>query len=153
MHRKLTVKQIRDVCVELLEQDEAASIRDVRTRLKHLYDASGRTKRVAGILRSIRDQQRRQQPVDEMTDLATLRRQLIEAEERAARAEEMERRHQDFWAARYQEKVEELEARMAAQVAVSGVSPEQYLRLYQRAMELARRLAQYEEVGPLLPPR
>jgi hypothetical protein len=86
----------------------------------------------------------------ENVDVMVLRRELAEAERRAARAEELERRHQDFWAARYQEKVEELQGAMSLRNP-PGVSSEQYLRLYQRAAELARRLSRYEEVEPLLP--
>jgi hypothetical protein len=148
MHRKLTTEQIREVCTEMLSRAEGASVSSVMIRLRERHGACGRTARVAKILsEALSELQRR--PAENV-DVVVLRRELAEAERRAARAEELERRHQDFWAARYQEKVEELQGAMSLRNP-PGVSSEQYLRLYQRAAELARRLSRYEEVEPLLP--
>ena len=148
MHRKLTTEQIRRVCDEMLSQSQGASVASVMTRLRERHGASGRTARVAGILSEVLREFRSR--LDENSDVTVLRRELAEAERRAARAEELERRHQDFWAERYREKVEELQVALGARKP-TGVSSEQYLRLYQRAAELARRLSRYEEVEPLLP--
>lgn len=148
MHRKLTADQIRDVCKGMLLRSNHPSVNSVVAELRQRYGASGRRERVAEILRGLIGQQEPRQYAVESSDLASLRQQLFEAQQRAARAEELERRHQDFWAARYQEKLAELQYRVVAPSS-TGVSSEQYLRLYQRAAELASRLARYEEVEPL----
>ena len=151
MRRMITTEQIREARNELLQQSDSPSVRSVMALLRQRHGACGRTERVAEILRGLTEKQERPRPINESSDLASLRQQLFEAEQRAARAEELERRHQDFWAARYQEKLAELQYRVAAPNS-TGVSSEQYLRLYRRAVELAGRLARYEEVGPLLSP-
>ena len=153
MHRKLTAEQIRIVCGEMLLEPGKTTVRSIRNRLRHQYGASGRTERVAKILRAVIESKKPPAPVAESSDAISLHEKLLQAQQRAQRAEDLERRHQDFWAARYQEKVQELENRLAGLQQGGGVSSEQYFRLYQRATELLRRLAQYEEVGPLLPPR
>lgn len=130
----------------MLQQTDAPSVRSVMAHLRLRHGACGRTERVAKVLRGLIEKREPRRQVSENSDLASLRQQLFEAEQRAARAEELERRHQDFWAARYQEKIEELQFRVAAPNS-TGVSSEQYLRLYRQAAELARRLAQYEQVG------
>lgn len=152
MHRKLTSEQIRDVCVELASNSAQPTVRAVMGELRARYGASGRTARVAEILRGVGKPAPSPVHVTESSDVASLRYELLRAEQRASRAEEIERRHQDFWAARYQEKVQELEERVV-QPQTAGVSSEQYLRVYRRLAELAERLALYEAVGPLLPPR
>jgi hypothetical protein len=148
MRQDLTTAQIREVCRELLQHPNSTSVRSTMRELRKKYGACGRTERVAEILRQ---EKQIQLTPGEPEDLVALRSQLLEAQRRAERAEERERRHQDFWAARYQEKVAEWQAARAP--APAGVSSEQYLRLYVRAMELARRLAQYEDVESLLPPK
>jgi hypothetical protein len=71
---------------------------------------------------------------------------LLAAEGRAALSEERERQHQDLWASRYADKVLELERQQTRTTArAAGVTHEQYLRVYQRAADLARRLAKYED--------
>jgi hypothetical protein len=149
VHRKITIQQIREVCEEMLQQTDAPSVRSVMAQLSLRHGACGRTERVAEVLRGLIKKREPRHQVSENSDLASLRQQLFEAEQRAARAEELERRHQDFWAARYQEKIEELQFRVAAPNS-TGVSSEQYLRLYRQATELARRLAQYEQMGSVL---
>jgi hypothetical protein len=151
MHRKLTSEQIRTTCQALLTQTRSPTVRDVMARLRTDYGASGRTERVTRILHTVLEQWRPQPTVVEDPDTTFLRQQLSDARARAARAEELERRHQDFWAARYDERVAELEQRTTPPTP-TGISPEQYLRLYRRAAELHNRLARYEEVEPLLPP-
>ena len=158
MYRRLTTEQIRNVCGEMLLQSDNASVRSVMAELHQRHGASGSTARVAEILRGLLKQRGPRPSLAESSELTSLRQQLAEARQqvaaanqRAERAEEIERSHQDFWAARYQEKLGELQLRIAAPNS-AGVSSEQYLRLYRRAMELAGRLEKYEEVGPLLGP-
>jgi hypothetical protein len=158
VYRRLTTGQIRNVCEEMLLQSDNPSVRRVMTELRQRHGACGSTERVAEILRGMIEQRGPRRSPVESPDLALLRQQLLEAKQqvaaanqRAQRAEEIERSHQDFWAARYQEKLEELQYRVAVPNS-AGVSSEQYLRLYRRAMELASRLEKYEEVGPLLAP-
>jgi hypothetical protein len=120
--------------------------------LRKEHGASGRTERVVKILRA--EEQRTSAipaPINATPSEVSLREQLSIAERRAARAEELERDHQDFWAAKYEEKVSEL-ARRPAPPSSGTVPSEQYLRLFQRAVDLARRLSKYEAVEPLLPP-
>jgi len=151
MHRKLTSEQIRATCKEMLTRSRSVTVREVMARLRTEYGAGGRTERVSRILQSVLKEWQPEAAVVEDADTAVLRRQLSDALTRAARAEELERRHQDFWAARYDERMAELE-RQVPPPSASGVSSEQYLRLYRRAAELWNRLARYEEVGALLPP-
>jgi hypothetical protein len=151
MHRKLTTDQVREVCEEMLLQTETPSVRTVMAELRQRYGACGRTERVASVLRSLTEKRELRSRVSESSDLASLRQKLLDAEERAARAEYRELRHQDLWARRYQEKVAELQHRVATSKS-TGVSSEQYLRLYRRAVELAGRLARYEPVEHVLEP-
>src|ERR1700722_8437678 len=108
MNCMLSSAQIEGVCVELLSVSLEVSVRDVERELKRRYGASGRRERVAAILRRAK--------VEAPTPGATTNpavesagaELIAEAFARAARAEELERRHQDFWAERYAEKCEEL---------------------------------------------
>lgn len=62
-----------------------------------------------------------------------------EAEGRARVAEERERAHQDYWAQRYLEKLDEFDRQQAALVKVrERAATDQYLRLHQRIAELER---------------
>jgi hypothetical protein len=151
MPSKLTSEQIRGTCQELLKKARSTTVREVMAQLRREYGACGRTERVKNILQDVLGEWRPEVPVVEDANITLLRQKLSDAEARAARAEELERRHQDFWAARYAERVAELENR-APPPAPTGVSTEKYVRLYRRAAELWDRLARYEEVGPLLPP-
>lgn len=149
VRRKITIQQIRAVCEEMLQQTDAPSVRSVMAQLRLRHGACGRTERVAEVLRGLIEKREARRQVPESSDVVSLRQQLFEAEQRAVRAEELERRHQDFWAERYQEKIEELQSRVGTPIS-AGVSSEQYLRLYRQAAELARRLAQYEQMGSVL---
>jgi hypothetical protein len=80
-------------------------------------------------------------------ETTALRERLSVVEARAERAELRERKHQDLWATRYGEKVRELELLHAAQLlAASEAAADRYLRLYQRAADLAEKLSRYEKV-------
>ena len=148
MHQRLTTEQIEAVCGELLRSQRWVGVRDVARLLRQRHGASGRTERIAAVLR--REVQRCALPspttaMAEASDVTALREKLQLAENRAERAEEMERRHQDFWAARYADKVQELEQRYAAQPhPPPGVTADQYLKVCQLNSELAQRLAEYE---------
>jgi hypothetical protein len=150
MRRKLTSEQIRSTCFAVLERSRSATVREVEVELQSIYGASGRRERVNNILHSAKLQWKAEAATADDWDITSLRRQLLDAQRRAERAEALERSHQDFWAARYAEKLVSLESRVQP-VRPTGVSSEQYLRLYRRAAELWNRLARYEEVGPLLP--
>ena len=151
MHRKLTREEVEAVCRRLLSERRRVTVRSVMAELRRCYRAAGRTERVSMILRQLAESAGPTPP--EGTELASLREQLRVAEERAARAEELERQHQDFWANRYAEKVTELERRYAEALNTKqAIRSEQYLRIHQRAAELAQRLARYEPVEPLISP-
>ena len=147
MHQKLTVDQIRQTCREALAHVSRPTLRCVLARLREQYGASGRTSRVLQILRETADHHQKERLVPNVTAEA-LRARLADAEVRAARAEERERRHQDFWATRYQDKLIELETQQQRDRQARGVDSEQYMRLYQKFAEVSRRLAQYEDLGP-----
>jgi hypothetical protein len=160
VNTKLTTAQIQEVCHALLQVQRRVGRRDVMRELHRRYGAMGRCERVARILKRV-GEGATVSPSQVGPEVATLIEQLRAAEERAGRAEqrasaaeEMERSHQDFWANRYAEKIVELQKRQAAMDlnAKRGVSPDEYLRIYRRAAELARRLAQYEPVEPLSRP-
>ena len=150
MRRKLTSEQIRTTCLAVLERSRSATVREVLVELQSHFGASGRRERVNNILHSVKVQWKAEAATASDPDVTSLRRQLLDAMRRAERAEALERAHQDFWAARYAEKMVELASRVQPP-QTTAVSSEQYLRLYRRAAELWDRLAQYEEVGPLLP--
>lgn len=154
MNRKLTTDQILQTCQELSNP----SVRTVMQRLSHKYGVRGRTDRIRTLLNTLKQQAAPPLPSTPVAEPervslenAQLREQLAQALERASRAEDLERRHQDYFAARYAEQLEALKNRLSAR-DTTEVTSEQYLRLYQRAHELATRLAKYEDVGPLLPP-
>ena len=155
MREGLSESSIEEACRTLLSQRRRVGVRDVMTYLRMQHGIAGRTERVAGILR--REELRSSTvmpppnpPTLLPVELADLQEQLRLAEARALRAEDLERRHQDFWAARYDEKVQEIEKRYADLLARNAaVTSDQYLRIHQVAADLARRLAQYEKVDPL----
>jgi hypothetical protein len=155
--RRVTLAQIEEACGALLRIHRKVGVRDVTRYLHELHGFKGRTERVGIVLKRLQEEQITlpSPPVHHQADqevLARLLRRLREAEERATRAEELERRHQDFWAERYAEKLQELERRFEARARdVSTVTTEQYLRVSRRAAELEQRLAQYETVEPFDP--
>ena len=152
--RLVTLAQIEEACSALLRTHRKVGVRDVTRYLQELHGFKGRTERVAIVLKRLQAAQIAlpSSPVEQSDRdvLTQLVRQLREAEGRAMRAEELERRHQDYWANRYAEKLQELERRFEARArdAPAAVTAEQYLRVSQRVAELERRLAQYERVEP-----
>jgi hypothetical protein len=152
----LTLPQIEEACRALFRTHRKVGVRDVARYLQELHGFKGRTERIAIVLKHVQEEQvALPSPPDQQPDqdaLAQLLAKLRDAEWRATRAEELERRHQDFWADRYGEKLQELERRFEARghdAPSPSVTPEQYLRVSQRVVELERRLAQYERVEPL----
>jgi hypothetical protein len=111
MNLRLSDRRLKEVCSQLLAEDPALSGRQLRAALRTRFGVACRTERVYATWRSIREGQERA-AADRSTDQAELVRQLelarlrigqletalIDAEQRALRAEERERVHQDRWA-------------------------------------------------------
>ena len=142
---RLSAVQIEDTCRALLARQRRVTVRQVMAALRTAYGISGRTERIARLLRAVERTVPRAST--QSAAVEALREQLQRAEQRAARAEAREQAHQDYWAARYAEKIAALERR---QRVVSSAGPaithEQYLNLHRRIAELSRRLARYEDV-------
>ena len=157
MNRRLTDQQIEHACRALLRLRRHVTVRDVRSQLRQSFTATGRTERVARILKALQDSlpAPNPQPGDAETtrlrqELQAAREQADRAEQRAARAEQIADDHQDFWARRYDEKVQQLEQQHASHLeALRKARTAEYLRIHLRAAELTRRLAQYESTDPL----
>lgn len=146
MNRRLSSAQIEQMCVSLLSAHRRVGVRQVMRQLLVHHGASGSTERVAAILRRLQTQVP-PSPVAAQSEAQSqgLQEQLRQALERAARAEEIERRHQDFWADQYARKWEELEQRYAASQREMAIKhAERCLLMSQRLAELEWRLAQYE---------
>jgi hypothetical protein len=148
MSRGLSDSQIERVTQELLAQHHRVTVRDVMGALRTRFGGCGRTERVCRILKQLEARSPAPQnavaPAD--GEIEALRERVRAAEARAVLSEERERHHQDLWASRYAEKIADLEKHQPRVVnRVTGVSHEQYLRVYQRAAELARRLSKYED--------
>jgi len=159
MGAHLTRDQIESACAELFSTQSRVTVNDVAARLKLLHGTSGRRARVAAILREFestlpfrRSTHPPSSPTLELEErLKAAEERAEQAEKRALIAEELERHHQDFWAARYDQKAQELENRYATLEHTSNrASSEQLLRLYQRIAALTRRLSQYETVEPVI---
>ncbi|MGH8327856.1 MAG: hypothetical protein ACRET2_13975 [Steroidobacteraceae bacterium] len=151
MNRKLTPEQIEAACRDLLRSRHRVTLRAVMAELHHRHGATGRTERVSKILSRLEASREAFGPAHHQpsADITALLPRLQAAEARAARSEEIERQHQDYWARRYAEKADELERRYAAALkSRPAITTDQYLRLQQRIAELARRLSQYESVEP-----
>jgi hypothetical protein len=149
--RRISDQQIEGMCRALLETRRRVGIREVMSELRRAYGAVGRTERVAAALSRVAAEiPVGPQPTPASRELEALQERLRVAEQRAQRAEEREIQHQDYWARRYIERVEELERTHARQLssATQGAS-ERYLRLYQWAAKLTNRLSRYELVEPL----
>jgi hypothetical protein len=148
MPRGLSDEQIERITRGLLAHRHRVTVRDVMQALRTEFGGCGRTERVCRILKRLESQERLvaasvSSPNEE---IEALYERVRAAEARAALSEERERQHQDFWASRYAEKVAALERQQPRVTHRSaGVTHEQYLRVYQRAEELARRLAKYED--------
>lgn len=150
VNRKLSPAQIEATCRHLLNQRGRVTVRAVMAELRRRHGACGRTERVSEIMGQLQIDRGSQAGSDQPTDTAALLERLRAAEARAERSEEIERRHQDFWAKRYADKADELERRYRAALdSRPSITINQYLRLQQRIAELSRRLAQYEAVQDL----
>jgi len=146
MPRGLSDIQIELTARELLGQQRRVTVRDVMLALQSRFGGCGRTERICRILKQVESQWEPVSPGAETEGIELLRERLRVAEARAAVSEERERQHQDLWASRYAEKVAELQKHQTRAIARPvGVTNEQYLRVYQRAVDLARRLAKYED--------
>jgi hypothetical protein len=147
MPRGLTDGQIERLTRELLQQQRRVTVRDVMQALRTRFGGCGRTERICKILKRVEVEHECEVRASAGNhELAALLERVRVAEARAALSEERERQHQDLWAARYAEKVALLDRQPArATQRADGVTHEQYLRVYQRAAELARRLAKYED--------
>jgi hypothetical protein len=148
MSHGLTDPQIEQSIRELLTRQRRVTVREVMTMLRLRFGSSGRTERICQMLKRLESEgeSARAAQTAEAQAFEALNERIRAAEARAALSEERERHHQDLWAERYAEKVAQLDRQQVrAAKAVSGVTPEQYLRVYQRAAELARRLAKYED--------
>jgi hypothetical protein len=148
MPRGLSDAQIERVTRQLLSEQHRVTVREVMRVLRLRFGGCGRTERICRILRQLESEERKPSASVsvESAELETLREQLRVAQARAALSEERERLHQDLWASRYAEKVAELEKPAPrGPVPSLGITHDQYLRVCQRAADLARRLAQYED--------
>lgn len=153
MNRRLTDEQIQRACEQLLQTHRQPTTRQVMQHLQEHHGASGRSARIGKILRATLSLPVIRTDTPLAAENTLLKEALTRAIARADLSEARERSHQDFYANQYALKAAEFESRLSALDATPrGVSPEQYLRLYQRAAELLRRLSQYEPVEPLLPP-
>jgi len=144
-------QQIEATCRALLEGRRRVGVRDVMAQLRVAHGSAGRTERVNRVLsRVMAEAPAMARPAPSVDELEDLRVQLMAAVERASRAEEREIQHQDYWARRFAERLEELERMHATQLSLTtqGAS-ERYLRLYQWSAKLAERLSRYEVVEPL----
>lgn len=159
MWPRLSDEQIEKVCRDLLGAQRRVGVRDVMRRLRAKFGSVGRTERVAGLLSRLQAECAVPNSVPSSDEFLKLRDRLgaVEvraerAEARAALAEEREIKHQNYWAGRYGARLDELEQLHSAQLRAAGkLASERYLRLYQKAAQLAERLARYEEVVPLSP--
>ena len=147
MYQKLSDAVIEATCRELLQVQRRVTVRRVSEELRRRHHASGRNARVARILREVTE--RVAVPTYEGTpdaEIARLRAALQHAEQQVAEAiaraelsEDRERAHQDLWARRFAERMDESERRVAAAIRRhERESAEQQLRLYQRIAELER---------------
>lgn len=155
MPRGLSNAQIEQVTHQLLCEQHRVTVREVMQVLRLRFGGCGRTERICRILKQLESQRRaapavpREMPGNDSAgpaELERLRQQLRVAQERAALSEERERLHQDLWASRYAEKVAQLDQQPIRAARSAGtITHDQYLRVYQRAADLARRLAKYED--------
>jgi hypothetical protein len=121
VNQKLTDDELTRACLDLLSQRPSLSCRRLRTLLRERFGCACRTDRVYAVWRSIRDEIESrysgaaepslldQELIEARERIATLERELIDAENRALRAEERERAHQDRWAAEIHELRQQLQ--------------------------------------------
>jgi hypothetical protein len=120
MNQKLTDDELTRACLELLSQRPSVSCRRLRILLRERFGCACRTDRVYAVWRSIRAEieTRYSAAAPPLLDqdlkqarerVATLETALLDAENRALRAEERERAHQDRWAAEIHELRQQLQ--------------------------------------------
>ena len=157
MYQKLSDAVIAETCRELLQLQRRVTVRRVSEELRRRYRASGKNARVARILRE--QSEHLAMPSYEGTpdaEIARLQAALREAERQRAEAiaraelsEQRERSHQDLWAQRVAERMDENERKLAAAIKrYEREAAEQQLRLYQRIAELERENARLTEGRP-----
>jgi hypothetical protein len=111
MNRKLLDGQIRSVYEELVGQGGSISGRELRAALTRRFGSGGKKDRIYALWRSWGDREGRAggsrsadlaalevSLADARREIGLLETALFEAEQRALRAEERERIHQDHWA-------------------------------------------------------
>jgi hypothetical protein len=125
MRTGLTEGQIKHACRELLEQRRHVTVRDVQTALRDQHGAVGRSARIAATLKAIKaetpvaakpSEPIRPIPPDEATRRVLAAEKAAQralaaqhaAESRATLAEQREVSHQDYWADRAAEKMDEV---------------------------------------------
>jgi uncharacterized protein YdiU (UPF0061 family) len=158
MAHGLSEQQIEITLRELLRHSRRVTVREAMQALRERFGGCGRTERICRILKRLESQlQISAADVDVHQELERLRALVHQAESRAELSEERERQHQDLWAARYAEKVEELERQQQrANSRSAGVPHEQYLRVHQRAATRIRinrpaSLSSETQVGTMAP--
>ena len=147
MYQKLSDAEIEQTCRALLQARRRVTVRQVSEELRRRYRASGKNARVARILREQSEHMAvpRYEDTPE-AEIASLRAELQRAERQRAAAiaraelsEERERSHQDWWARRIAERMDENDRRLAAAIKRhERESAERQLRLHQRIAELER---------------
>lgn len=154
MYQKLSDALIAETCRELLQVQRRVTVRQVSEELRRRHQASGKNARVTRILRE--QSEHTAVPSYEGTpdaEIARLQAALREAERQRAAAiaraeisEKRERSHQDLWARRFAERMDENDRQLAAAIKRHEQEASvMHLRLYQRIAELERenaRLAQ-----------
>lgn len=147
MYQKLSDAVITETCRELLQVQRRVTVRRVSEELRRRHQASGKNARVARILREQSEHMAATSyegtPNAEIARLqAVLReteRQRDEAIARAELSEQRERSHQDLWARRFAERMDEYDRRMT--VAIKHHEREasvKHLQLRQQIAELER---------------
>jgi len=121
VNQKLTDDELTRACLDLLSKHPSLSCRRLRILLRERFGCSCRTDRVYAVWWSIRAEleKRFSEPAEpsaleqDLTrarqQIATLEAALFDAEDRARRAEERERAHQDRWAAEIHELRQQLQ--------------------------------------------
>ena len=147
MYQKLSDEVIAETCRELLQAQRRVTVRRVCEELRRRHQASGKNARVARILREVTEAlavpSYEGTPEAEITRLrAALKdaqQQRAEAVARAELSEQRERSHQDLWARRFAERMDENERKVVAAIKRhERESAEGQLRLHQRIAELER---------------
>ena len=121
VNRKLTDDELTRACLDLLSKHPSLSCRRLRILLRERFGCACRTDRVYAVWRSIRAELESRysgaaepstldlELIQAREQIATLETALFDAENRALRAEERERAHQDRWAAEIHELRQQLQ--------------------------------------------